>query len=124
MNKHLDRIFKASLSLVLVLTASAGALSQTKRKPANPRIQTVRVLINEQGYSPGSFKLKKGVPAKVTFLRQTDKTCATEIVFPAYGINMPLPLNQPVVVSFTPAKAGEFGFTCGMNMMRGKLFVQ
>lgn len=122
MKNKLKRICKISLSVVFVLAVSTGAFSQTKRKPV--KSQTVRVLINEQGYSPGSFKLKKGVPAKVTFLRQTERTCATEIVIPAYGINMPLPLNQPVVVSFTPKSAGEFGFTCGMNMMRGKLFVQ
>jgi plastocyanin domain-containing protein len=64
------------------------------------------------------------VPAKVTFLRTVENTCATEVVFADYGINRSLPLNQPVVISFTPSKAGEFAFTCGMNMHRGKLIVR
>ena len=35
-----------------------------------------------------------------------------------------LPLNKPVDVEFTPTKTGEFGFACGMNMLKGKLVVQ
>jgi plastocyanin domain-containing protein len=27
-------------------------------------------------------------------------------------------------VEFTPQKSGEFTFTCGMNMLRGKLVVE
>jgi plastocyanin domain-containing protein len=37
-----------------------------------------------------------------------------------YGIKRELPLNQPAVVEFTPSKTGEFKFTCGMDMLRGK----
>jgi plastocyanin domain-containing protein len=35
-----------------------------------------------------------------------------------------LPLNEPVVVEFTPRSAGEIGFVCGMNMLRGTVVVQ
>jgi plastocyanin domain-containing protein len=80
-------------------------------------------VIGNYGYNPASIRLKRGVPAKVTFLRITESTCATEVVFADYGIRRDLPLNQAVTVSFTPRKAGEFVFTCGMNMHRGKLIV-
>jgi plastocyanin domain-containing protein len=109
---------------VCVLALSFAASAQTHRKTGKSKVQTAKVLINEQGYAPGSLNLRKGVPAKITFLRTTERTCGTEIVIPAYGINQPLPLNQAVLVSFTPKKTGEFGFTCGMNMMHGKLIVQ
>ena len=111
-------------SLLLVFAISATASAQTAKKAAKPRTQTAKILINEQGYSPGSFKLRQGVPAKITFLRMTDRTCGTEIVIPEYGINRPLPLYEKVVVSFTPKRSGEFGFTCGMNMMHGKVVIQ
>ena len=32
--------------------------------------------------------------------------------------------RQTTPVEFTPQKAGEFTFTCGMNMLRGKLIVE
>ena len=96
---------------------------QAQPKPTRPNIQRATVVINEEGYSRPSIKLRRGVPVQLTFLRQTEKTCATEIVIPAYGITRPLPMNQRVTVSFTPKKAGEFRFTCGMSMMNGKLVV-
>jgi len=33
-----------------------------------------------------------------------------------------LPLNEPVMVEFTP-RNGEFTFACGMDMIKGKLTV-
>ncbi len=113
------------LLIVAALFASGSALYATtlKRQPGK-RVQTARILIREDGYSRNSLSLRKGVPARITFLRQTDATCATEIVIPAYGINRNLPLGRAVVVTFTPKRSGEFTFTCGMNMMRGKLIVR
>ena len=82
------------------------------------------VAVTEQGFQPGSLTLESGVPARITFVRKTDATCATEVVFPEYHIKEALPLNRPVVVEFTPKKAGEVTFTCGMNMLRGKAVVR
>jgi Cu+-exporting ATPase len=57
-------------------------------------------------------------------VRKTDKTCGTEVVFPSLGIRRVLPLNEPVVIEFTPKSSGEIGFVCGMNMLRGALVVE
>jgi plastocyanin domain-containing protein len=35
-----------------------------------------------------------------------------------------LPLNQPVVVEFTPVKTGEFEFACRMDRLRSKIIVR
>ncbi len=80
----------------------------------------VAVAVTERGFEPSSLTLTAGVPAHITFTRKTDNTCAKEVVFPDYGINKPLPLNTPVIVSFTPKK-GTFAFVCGMNMVKGKV---
>lgn len=91
--------------------------------PGKTQVQTVTVELNEHGYRPASFSLRAGVPARLTFVRKVEATCGTEVVLPDYGIKRELPLNQPVVIEFTPAKAGEFKFACGMDMLRGKLVV-
>jgi len=116
-----NSIYALILAGIFILGTSIAA--QAQRKIVSPTVQRATVLINEQGYSRSSIKLRRGVPARLTFLRQTENTCATEIVIPAYGINRPLPMNQRVTVSFTPRRVGEFRFTCGMNMMNGKLVV-
>ena len=98
--------------------------AQSKAQVRKPRVQTARILIDRMGYSRTSINLRRGVPTRITFVRQTNETCATEIVIPDYGINRSLPLDEPTVVSFVPRKSGTFNFTCGMNMMRGRLIVR
>jgi plastocyanin domain-containing protein len=123
----LNRLSKAALviscTLVVMLLISGAAQAQ-RGKRTKPRTQSARVEINQMGYQPASLTLRRSIPARITFLRTTDNTCGTEVVFPDYGITRALPLNQPVVITFTPKTAGEFTFTCGMNMLRGKVIVR
>jgi plastocyanin len=86
--------------------------------------QSVTVTLDEKGYQPDSFKLRQGIPARVTFVRRVESGCGTEVVLADYNIKRELPFNQSVTVEFTPAKAGEFKFACGMDMLRGKIVVR
>lgn len=88
------------------------------------KLQRATIIVDGEGYRPTNLRLRRGVPARITFIRRVRAGCGTEIVIPAYGINRPLPLNVPVVVSFTPRKAGRFKLTCGMDMFRGALIVK
>ena len=87
-------------------------------------VQTAKVVVNEQGYEPAKVTLRAGAPARITFVRTTDKTCGTEVVFPSLDIKRALPLNEPVVIEFTPAKPGEIRFACGMDMLHGAVVVR
>ncbi len=108
------------------LTAPAKTAASDSPAPfaENPREQTARITLNEQGYQPASVKLRAGIPTRLTFVRQVEATCGTEIVLADYGIKKDLPLREPVTIEFTPAKSGEFSFACGMNMLKGKLIVR
>lgn len=86
--------------------------------------QTARIAVTKNGFEPATISLRPNVPAEVTIIRQTDQTCAKSVVIPEYQINQDLPLNKPVIVRFTPSKTGEFGFACGMNMLKGKVVVR
>jgi RND family efflux transporter MFP subunit len=91
---------------------------------AQAKAQTAKIVINEQGFDPAKVSLRAGSPARLTFIRTTDKTCATEVVFPSLKITRALPLNEPVQIEFTPAKTGEIAFACGMNMLKGVVVAQ
>lgn len=110
--------------------ARQPAVEQAQVKPApsaqqkREDMQAVTVTLTEKGYQPESFKLKQGVPARVTFVRKVEATCGSEIVLADYNIKRELPFNQPVTVEFTPTKSGAFKFACGMDMLRGKIIVQ
>jgi len=106
----------------------AGEQAQVKPAPSAQQkrgdVQAVTVTLTEKGYQPESFKLRQGVPARVTFVRKVEATCGSEIVLADYNIKHELPFNQPVTVEFTPSKSGTFKFACGMDMLRGKIIVQ
>ena len=108
-------------------TNGAGSLSpsaQSDRPSAQAKTQTAKVTVTEQGFEPARITLRAGTPARLTFVRTSDKTCATEVVFPSLKIKRALPLNKPVEIEFTPAKTGEITFACGMNMLKGAVVVQ
>jgi plastocyanin domain-containing protein len=112
---------------VLAGSSTSGANAQARRgrgKGGAVKVQTASVALTERGYEPASLRLRRGVPARVTFTRKVSATCATEVVFPDYGIRRALPLGEPVVIEFTPDKAGEFTFSCGMGMLRGSVIVK
>jgi RND family efflux transporter MFP subunit len=96
----------------------------SKEQPAAPNIQTAKIVLTTEGYSPASIRLRKNVPARLTFVRTVEVTCGTDVIIPDFNIKRDLPLNEAVVVEFTPDKAGEFSFACGMNMVRGKIVVR
>lgn len=116
--------FGLSICVLLLLTIASETVAQRKRQTVKPKVQTATIEITQNGYQPSSLRLKRGVPARLSFVRRTEQTCATEVVFADYGIRRELPLNKTIIISFTPNKTGEFTFACGMNMVRGKLIVQ
>jgi plastocyanin domain-containing protein len=59
-----------------------------------------KVLVTE-GSDPAKVVLRAGTPARITFVRATDKTCGSRSRFPSLNIRRALPLNQPVAVDFT-----------------------
>jgi plastocyanin domain-containing protein len=115
--------FGRSQSCYMAKKSSRHERARTAEPIEQDGAQTATVEITDKGFEPSNLKLKAGAPAKVTFVRKTDATCAKEVVIKEYKINRKLPLNEPVTVEFTPHK-GEFSFACGMDMIKGKLIVE
>ena len=86
-------------------------------------VQTIKVRV-QGGYSPDRIEVKKGEPVRLLFTRQESNSCTEQVIFGDFGVSKMLPQNEEVPVEFTPDKAGEFTFHCGMNMVRGKLIVK
>ena len=105
-------------------SAAPNAPPATTASAAAAPAQETKVLVTEKGYEPAQLTVRAGKPARITFVRTTDKTCGTEIVFPSLNIKRALPLNQPVAVDFTPGAAGKLTFVCGINMLRGAIIVE
>jgi plastocyanin domain-containing protein len=112
------------LGLRAAPTSSGTAASTSDARPGVMPVQDVRVAVTEASFDPQRITLQSRAPARITFTRTSDKTCATAVVFASLNIRRKLPLNVPVTIEFTPDKAGEIAFACGMNMLRGIVVVE
>jgi plastocyanin domain-containing protein len=113
-----------ALLAFLAVAVLAVAVSPATAAGRRPRTQTAVITVTGEGYSPGTIRLRRNVPARITFVRTSEVTCGAEVVFPALGIRRELPLNTPVVIRFTPRKAGTLSFACGMDMWHGAVIVR
>ena len=95
-----------------------------KRKPvvASADVGEVTVVV-EGGYSPDVIRARRGQPLRLVFDRRDSSPCTDEIVFPDFGIRRSLAPNAKTVIEIRPETAGEFPFSCGMNMLHGRIQV-
>jgi plastocyanin domain-containing protein len=91
--------------------------------PAPGNVQEVKIVV-KGGYSPDVIVVKKGLPVRLNFYRDETADCSDTVVFADFNIRRPLPAYQTTAVEFTPQAEGEYTFTCGMGMLKGKLIVR
>ena len=86
-------------------------------------VQEVDVTV-KGGYQPASIVAEAGRPLRLNFTRREATPCGEEVVLPDFGRRAHLPENATVEIEITPPKPGEYEFTCGMNMYKGKIIVR
>lgn len=112
--------------LLIVLVNWYFFFSRRKVSPAPleaGNIQEIRVVV-KGGYSPDVIVVKKGIPVRINFYRDESADCSDTIVFGDFHIRKALPAFKTTAIELTPEKEGEYTFTCGMGMLRGKLIVR
>ena len=86
-------------------------------------VQEIDVTV-KGGYSPDVIVVDRGRPVRLNFRREETSSCSEQVILGDFGIARDLPAFKTTPVEFTPERSGEFPFTCGMNMLHGKLIVQ
>lgn len=89
----------------------------------SPDGQTSTIVVNG-GYNPAVLNLKKDVPVNLIFNRKDASSCLEKVIFPDFGVDADLPLNQDVSILIDTSKSGEFIYSCGMNMFHGKIIIK
>jgi plastocyanin domain-containing protein len=100
-----------------------GERERVKATATAAGVQEIQILV-KGGYDPDVIVVERGRPVRLDFYRDETAACSDTVVFGDFGVAKPLPAFRTTPVEFTPDRAGEFTFTCGMNMMRGKLIVE
>lgn len=118
-----------TLDKIFVVVASLGGIVFTywfflmKKDKVVSVTDSVDIIV-EGGYSPNTISIPQGKTTKISFLRHDPSSCLEEVVLGDFKIRKFLPLNKKVTIEITPQKAGEYNFTCGMNMFHGKIIVE
>jgi len=86
-------------------------------------IQKVNITV-AGGYQPNIVNLEKGVPAQLTFTRTNAQGCLDVVHSKDLNFETDLPLNDAQTVEIPTDKAGEFNFSCGMDMFSGKVVIK
>ena len=107
----------ALLALVIPFT-------QRVNTPAPPHFD---ISITAKGFEPASVTVPAKTPLALVFTRKTERTCTKTVVIPlddGTKIERELPLDKPVEIDVTFAKAGTLGYACGMNMTKGTIVIR
>lgn len=110
------------LLIAFVLWYFFGEREAVAAQTSGSGVQEIKVTV-KGGYSPDVIVVRQGKPVRLNFYRDETASCSEQIIFGDFGIARNLPAFKTTPIEFTPTKPGEYTFTCGMNMMRGKLVV-
>ncbi len=113
----------AVLLIAFVLWYFFGPKEATSAAVGERGLQQIKITV-KGGYAPDVIAVKQGTPVRLDFYRDETASCSEQVVFGDFGIARDLPAFQTTSIEFTPEQPGEFTFTCGMRMMRGKLIVE
>jgi Cu+-exporting ATPase len=78
-------------------------------------------VVVDGGYTPDLIVVRRGSPVTLIFDRRDSGPCTDEIVLPDFGIRRPLPTGRRTAITVVPQHVGEFSFSCGMNMLHGRI---
>jgi len=102
--------------LALALAAASGCQSGGGNE--------IQVAVTERGFEPSEIKVTKGQDVTLAITRQTDMTCATDVVVADRGIRQELPLNETVRIALGKVDADTLRFACGMDMFAGMVLAE
>ena len=111
------------LLIALVLWFFFGKRTAIMAHAGQSGTQEIMVTV-KGGYTPDVIVVKQGKPVRLDFYRDETASCSEQVIFGDFGVARDLPAFKTTPIEFTPDKVGEFTFTCGMNMLRGKLIVE
>ena len=116
-------IIGGAIAIAFVLWYFFGERERVAAYAGAGGVQEIKITV-KGGYSPDVVVVREHVPVRLNFYRDETASCSEQVIFQDFGISKHLPPFKTTSIEFTPDRAGEFTFMCGMSMMRGKLIVE
>jgi len=141
-NNFIEKIMKISAVVVMALglvtlnrglnlsgyalpSIDSSKTSITGLVSAAGNYQVINMTVNENGWNPDKFVLKKGIPVKWNIYVEKLTSCLSGIRVPKYSLSKDFTSEgETVTLEFTPNEEGTVLFTCPMGMVSGKFIVK
>ena len=98
-----------------------GDDARARPGPAGPGWAT-RIAVRAR-FEPETLVVPAHVPIRIVFTRHDSAHCSDEVVFPNQGVHADLSRDSEVAVELPGLEPGEYGFECGLRVLRGRLIV-
>jgi len=119
-----------SFNAILVNLGGAGVITFIVwwfwiAEPAAQRAgnKVIEILVDGGTYTPARIEVPVGETVRLRFLRKDPSPCAEKVIFEGLEVSLDLPVGEAREVALQPPQAGEYAFTCQMQMYRGSLVV-
>jgi plastocyanin domain-containing protein len=117
-------VLTSGITLIgLVLWYFFGERDEVTAGVNDSGVQEIEITV-KGGYSPDVIVVEIGKPVRLKFYRDETSSCSEQVILSDLGIARDLAPFKTTPVQFIPDRKGEFPFTCGMNMLHGKLIVR
>ena len=74
-------------------------------------------------FLPDLIEARAGERLRLVFTREETAPCSEQIVIPSLGKSVMLPPFEDVAVELGPLPPGDYEFTCGLGILRGRILV-
>ena len=81
------------------------------------------VIVEDGVYTPSVLHAKAGTPLTLHFQRKDPSPCAEQVIFHGLDSSTFLETGKTTTVTLDNPPAGEYRFTCQMQMYQGRLIV-
>ncbi|MAX56174.1 MAG: plastocyanin [Alcanivoracaceae bacterium] len=94
------------------------------RKTRSQQIVSEATVIVDNGvYDPAVIHARAGQPLTLHFQRKDPSPCAEQVVFHGLDVSAFLDTGKTTTITLDNPAAGEYRFTCQMQMYQGRLVV-
>lgn len=107
---------------VAAMLASANPVSAQASGAAQPKMQYVKLSVDDNGYVVTPDTVVAGVPVRMEVDLKTVTGCARTVVIGAVNVKKTVKEGQ-TTIEFTPTKSGKVAIACGMDMVHGSFTV-
>ena len=115
---------RLGLRALAILPFGIALLAGCAKHAAPSRFPEIQIHVTTDGFVPSRAVAPRGQAVTLVVTRDTDQTCATDMVVAGIDKTWSLPLHRAVRIDLPQGVTDTLRYVCGMGMERGEVVAQ